>query len=146
MKTAISDMLMVKTVKPISFAPFSAAANGSIPSSIWRVMFSITTMASSTTNPVEMVKRHQRKVVETVAAEIHHRKGADERDRNRNRWNQRGARAAQEDEDDDDDQYDREISVRSTSFTDARIVVVRLRTIVVSMPLGIEASTEGSAA
>ena len=54
-KTAISEMLMEKTVKPISCAPFSAAANGFMPSSRWRVMFSITTMASSTTNPVEMV-------------------------------------------------------------------------------------------
>jgi hypothetical protein len=55
-KTAISEMLMVKTVKPISSAPFSAAAKGFMPSSRWRVMFSITTMASSTTNPVEMVR------------------------------------------------------------------------------------------
>ena len=55
MKTAISEMLMVKTVKPISSAPFSAAANGFMPSSRWRVIFSITTMASSTTKPVEMV-------------------------------------------------------------------------------------------
>ena len=54
-KTAISEMLMVKTVKPISSAPFSAAAKGSMPFSRWRAMFSITTMASSTTNPVEMV-------------------------------------------------------------------------------------------
>ena len=51
----MSDTLMVKTVKPISSAPFSAAANGSTPSSRWREMFSITTMASSTTNPVAMV-------------------------------------------------------------------------------------------
>ena len=55
MKTAISDMLMEKTVKPISCAPFSAAAKGSMPASRCRVMFSITTMASSTTNPVAMV-------------------------------------------------------------------------------------------
>ena len=30
-KTAISDMLMEKTVKPISFAPLSAASMGSMP-------------------------------------------------------------------------------------------------------------------
>ncbi len=54
-KTAISDMLMEKTVKPISFAPCSEAANGSMPASRWRVMFSITTIASSTTNPVATV-------------------------------------------------------------------------------------------
>ena len=55
MNTAISDMLMENTVNPISLAPFSAAAKGFIPSSRWREMFSITTMASSTTNPVEIV-------------------------------------------------------------------------------------------
>ena len=56
MNTAISDMLMEKTVNPISCAPFSAAATGSMPASRWRVMFSITTIASSTTNPVAMVR------------------------------------------------------------------------------------------
>ena len=55
MNTAISDMLMEKTVNPISFAPCSEAANGSMPASRWRVMFSITTMASSTTKPVATV-------------------------------------------------------------------------------------------
>ena len=55
MNTAISDMLMENTVKPISRAPTSAALNGGIPLSRWRVMFSITTIASSTTNPVAMV-------------------------------------------------------------------------------------------
>ena len=55
MKTAISDTLMEKTVKPISSAPFSAAAIGFMPPSRWRVMFSITTIASSTTKPVAMV-------------------------------------------------------------------------------------------
>ena len=55
MKTAISDMLMVKIVEPISWEPFIAAAKGSMPFSTCRVMFSMTTMASSTTNPVAMV-------------------------------------------------------------------------------------------
>jgi energy-coupling factor transporter transmembrane protein EcfT len=55
MKTAISETLMEKTVNPISFAPSNAAAKGFIPASRWREMFSMTTMASSTTNPVEMV-------------------------------------------------------------------------------------------
>src|ERR1035438_2503910 len=39
MKTAISEMLMVKTVKPISAAPFNAAAKGFMPFSRWRVIF-----------------------------------------------------------------------------------------------------------
>jgi hypothetical protein len=56
MKTAIRDMLMLKTVKPISRAPTRAALNGGMPLSRWRVIFSITTIASSTTNPVAMVR------------------------------------------------------------------------------------------
>ena len=55
MNTATSDMLMVSTVKPISCAPLSAAASGFMPASTWRVMFSMTTMASSTTKPVAIV-------------------------------------------------------------------------------------------
>ena len=55
MNTAMSEMLIDKTVNPISSAPFSAACIGFMPLSIWRVMFSITTIASSTTNPVAMV-------------------------------------------------------------------------------------------
>src|SRR5580704_3208212 len=55
MKTAISEMLIERTVKPISSAPLRAACIGFMPSSRWRVMFSMTTIASSTTNPVAMV-------------------------------------------------------------------------------------------
>ena len=55
MNTAISDTVSEITVKPISLAPRSAASNGSSPSSMWRTMFSIMTMASSTTKPVPMV-------------------------------------------------------------------------------------------
>ena len=36
MKTAISEMLIDTTVKPISLAPLSAAAMGAVPSSTWR--------------------------------------------------------------------------------------------------------------
>ena len=55
MNTAISERLMLSTVKPISREPRSAASSGFMPSSRCRVMFSTTTMASSTTKPVEMV-------------------------------------------------------------------------------------------
>ena len=55
MKTATRETLMETTVKPISLAPCSAACNGTMPCSRWRVMFSTTTMASSTTKPVAMV-------------------------------------------------------------------------------------------
>ena len=55
MNTAISDSVSEITVKPISPAPRSAACNGFSPFSMWRTMFSIMTMASSTTKPVPMV-------------------------------------------------------------------------------------------
>ena len=55
MNTATSDSVIETTVKPISLAPRSAAASGGVPCSRCRMMFSITTMASSTTKPVAMV-------------------------------------------------------------------------------------------
>src|SRR5579864_9066170 len=55
MKTEMSETLIDNTVKPISSAPLRAACIGFMPFSRWRVMFSITTIASSTTNPVAMV-------------------------------------------------------------------------------------------
>ncbi len=42
-------------VKPISRAPLSAAWKADSPFSMWRTMFSIITIASSTTKPVPMV-------------------------------------------------------------------------------------------
>ncbi len=55
MNTAISERVSEITVKPISLAPRSAASNGSSPFSMCRTMFSIMTMASSTTKPVPIV-------------------------------------------------------------------------------------------
>ena len=55
MKTAMREMLMEITVKPISLAPWREASMGVMPSSRCRVMFSTTTMASSTTKPVATV-------------------------------------------------------------------------------------------
>src|SRR5579864_7490946 len=54
MNTATSDVLIDSTVNPISAAPLNVACTTPIPCSTYRVMFSSTTMASSTTNPVEM--------------------------------------------------------------------------------------------
>ena len=53
--TATSDRLIESTVKPTSLAPRIAAWTRVLPSSRWRVTFSNTTMASSTTKPVEIV-------------------------------------------------------------------------------------------
>ena len=55
MNTATSDALMEITVKPICRAPLKAACIGESPRSMKRWMFSITTIASSTTNPTQMV-------------------------------------------------------------------------------------------
>ena len=51
----MSDRLIEITVKLTSALPLSAASKGFMPSSIWRVTFSSTTTASSTTKPVPMV-------------------------------------------------------------------------------------------
>src|SRR5262249_59055721 len=54
-KTAASDKVIDRMVKPISFAPATAASNTELPLSMCRTMFSSTTIASSTTNPTESV-------------------------------------------------------------------------------------------
>ena len=56
MNTAMSDTLSETTVKPICFAPLSAAFIGVSPFSMKRTMFSIITIASSTTKPVAIVR------------------------------------------------------------------------------------------
>ena len=53
--TAISDTVSETIVKPICSEPRSAAWSGGSPCSMKRAMFSIITIASSTTKPVEIV-------------------------------------------------------------------------------------------
>src|SRR5690625_3335001 len=53
--TATNDSVNETRVKAICLAPFNEAAKGCMPCSIWRAIFSIMTMASSTTKPVAMV-------------------------------------------------------------------------------------------
>ena len=55
MSTAMSETVSDMMVKPICSLPLSAARMGLSPSSMKREMFSIITMASSTTKPVEIV-------------------------------------------------------------------------------------------
>ena len=55
MNTATSEKVIERMVKAISLEPFSAASNGFMPASMWRVMFSSMTMASSTTKPTDSV-------------------------------------------------------------------------------------------
>src|ERR1022692_4785738 len=90
--TAISEMVSDMMVNPICSDPRNAAFIGASPSSIYRAMFSIITMASSTTKPVDDIprnvldhhdgvvhhkaggdrQRHQSQVVQAVAQQIHH--------------------------------------------------------------------------
>jgi hypothetical protein len=56
MKTAMSDTLIERTVNVISPEPFRDASIGCMPDSRWRIEFSSTTIASSTTNPVAIVR------------------------------------------------------------------------------------------
>ena len=55
MNTATNERVIDTTVNAISLAPRRAASIGDSPCSRYRVMFSSTTMASSTTKPVAMV-------------------------------------------------------------------------------------------
>ena len=138
-KTAMSEILMVKTVKPISSAPFSAAAKGSMPFSRWRAIFSITTMASSTTNPVAMVMAISERLSRVypnkyITANVPTSEtGTATAGMSVARPFRRKANTTR---------MTRPMemsSVLSTSLTEARMVVVRSRTMVVSMPSGIDA-------
>jgi hypothetical protein len=55
LRTAINEMVREMMVKPICREPSSAACRRGMPSSTYREMFSIITMASSTTKPVAIV-------------------------------------------------------------------------------------------
>ena len=55
MNTATSEMVIEITVKVISRLPLIAAARTGSPRSMWRTMFSSTTIASSTTKPTARV-------------------------------------------------------------------------------------------
>src|SRR5580692_3959211 len=144
--TAMSEMLMENTVKPICSVPLSAASNGFMPSSRCRVTFSITTIASSTTNPVEMVSAIKERLsmlypkryitaqvpmseTGTATAGMSVARGL------RRKTNTTTMTRTTE-----------IMSVRSTSLTEARIVVVRSRTTVTSIPYGMDALIDGSSA
>ena len=92
-------------VKPISRAPFSAASNGRMPSSMWRTMFSSMTMASSTTKPTDSVSASSVMLLMEKSEHVHHREGAEQRDRHRQRRNEGRRRRAQEQEDHQDHEH-----------------------------------------
>ena len=62
-------------------------------------MFSTTTIASSTTKPVEMVSAINDRLSMLKPHKIHHAEGSDQRNRNRHPGNHGGAQVAQEQED-----------------------------------------------
>src|SRR5271157_1963448 len=144
--TAISDMVIDRMVNPISREPSRAAFIGAMPDSRRRVMFSITTIASSTTNPVEIVNAMSERLSilnpnRYMAAKVPMSETGTAtvgisvaRQLRRKMKTTRITRMIER------------MRVRSTSLTDARMVVVRSRTIVVLMPWGMEASIEGNAA
>ena len=76
------------------------------PSSMWRTMFSIMTMASSTTKPVPIVSAISDRLSRREAAEPHHAEGRDQRQRQRDAGDDGGADGAQEDQHHQDDQRD----------------------------------------
>ena len=61
--TATSDSVIDTTVKPISRTPSKEAGSACSPCSMWRTMFSITTMASSTTKPMHSTSATSDKVL-----------------------------------------------------------------------------------
>ena len=98
MNTAISEMLMVNTVKPISCAPFSAACE-------W--LHALFEIAGDVFDHHDRVvhheagrdrQRHQRQVVEAVAQQIHDAEGADQRDGNGHAGNEGRADVPQKNE------------------------------------------------
>ena len=106
MNTAISEMLMEKTVKPISCAPWSAAVKGVMP---------VLEVAGDVFHDHDGVvhdeaggdgEGHQREVVDAVTEQVHDGEGADERDGHGDAGDEGGAAVAQEDEDHQDDQDD----------------------------------------
>jgi len=77
MNTAIKEMLIENTVKPISFAP-SRAVDRCHP--MFQVPRNVFHNDDSVVNDeaARDRKSHQRQVVERVAAQIHHAAGTDE--------------------------------------------------------------------
>ena len=147
MKTAISEMLMEKTVKPISLAPSSAA-------SIWlHALFQVARDVFHHHDGVIDDKagrdgqRHERKIVEAVTAQVHHRERADERDRDGDARNHGRAHISQEEKHHQHHQdRRRRTSERSTSLRLARMVVGAVEYVRDLDADGMEAFREGIAA
>ena len=143
MNTAISESVIERTVKPISLAQVKAASRGVIPCSRYRVIFSITTMASSITKPVEIVSA----ISERLSSEYPSRyitAKVPRRDTGTAIPGMIVARQSRRKTNTTTITRKIEIaSVRSTSWRDARIVVVRSRMSVIRSLAGIDACSAG---
>ena len=108
MNTAISETLSEMTVNPICFAPLSAASRGVSPVSMKRTMFSIITMASSTTKPVEMVSAISERLSRLKPISFMTPNVPMMRERQRHAGDHRGPEFPQEDEDHHHHQHHRQ--------------------------------------
>ena len=106
MKTAISEVLMERTVKPISSRAVHRGVEG---------LHALFEIARDVLDDHDGVvdneaggdgERHQREIVDGVAEQIHHAEGADQRERHGDGRDERGPDFAQEEEDDQHDQQD----------------------------------------
>ena len=104
MNTARSETVIETIVKPICFAPLSAASKRRL---------ALLDVAGDVLGHDDGVvddearrdgERHQRQVVEAVAEQVHHAERADERQRHGDAGDDGRAQVAQEDEDDDHDE------------------------------------------
>src|SRR5581483_8779362 len=105
--TAHSVSAIEISAPPTSFIVTWAASTGLMPRSRLRSTFSTTTMASSTTMPSQH-EAEQRQIVEGDAEHIEEGEGAEQRDRDRDHGDDRGAPALQEQEHDANHQEDRD--------------------------------------
>ena len=125
MNTATSEMLIERTVKPISLAPRKRRLQRR------HALFEVSARCSRSRRSHRPRRtgrdrqRHQRQIVETVAEQVHHAERAQQRERHR----ELGMNVAQQlRRNRNTTRITRPIeisSVNSTSCTDARIVVVR---------------------
>ena len=86
----------------------SAASSGVSPRSMWRTMFSSITIASSTTKPIERISAIIDRLSRLKFEQLHHREGAEDRERQRQRRDERRRAVVQEQEDHADDQHERD--------------------------------------
>jgi hypothetical protein len=122
--TVTSETLMESTVKPISPARARPLAPAD---ALFQVAGDVFDHDNGVIHhePGRNRQRHERKVVQAVAEQVHDAEGPDERNRHRHAWNEGRAGVAQKDKHHQDDQPMEINSVISTSWTEARMVVVR---------------------